>query len=113
MGGRAMRRRRKRRKLWPPPRLTENQIHGWADAFHDLKGCWPRKDSGAVPGAWAQRWSAINTALQKGHRGLPGGSSLARLLAARRGVRNRKGLPHLTVPQILRWADAYHRRTGT
>jgi hypothetical protein len=60
-----------------------------------------------------ERWSAVNSALQKGLRGLPGGSSLARLLAARRGVRNRKGLPPLTVPQVLRWADAYHRRTGT
>jgi hypothetical protein len=107
-----MRRRRKRRKLWPPPPLTEGQILAWADAFHDMKSAWPRKDSGLVPGSWVERWSAVNSALQKGLRGLPGGSSLARLLAARRGVRNRKGLPHLTVPHVLRWADAYHRRTG-
>jgi hypothetical protein len=51
-------------------------------------------------------------ALQKGLRGLRGGSSLARLLAERRGVRNRKGLPPLTVPQILRWADTYHATHG-
>lgn len=108
-----MRRRRKHRKLWPPPPLTEDQILAWADTYHDLKGCWPRKDSGAVPGSWVERWSAINSALQKGYRGLQGGSSLARLLAARRGVRNRKRLPHLTIPQILLWADAYHGRTGT
>jgi hypothetical protein len=107
-----MRRRRKPRKLWPPPALTEDQIVAWADAYHDLNGCWPRKDSGAVPGIFVERWSAISVALQKGHRGLPGGSSLARLLAARRGVRNKKGLPHLSVSQILRWADAYHRRTA-
>jgi hypothetical protein len=117
LGGRigawSMRRRRKPRKLWPPPALTEDQILAWADAYHQLKGRWPRKDSGAVPGSWVERWSAINAALQKGNRGLPGGSSLARLLAARRGVRNRKGLPHRTVLQILHWADAYHSRTGT
>ncbi len=107
-----MRRRRKRNKLWPPPPLTKGQILAWADAFHDRTGRWPRKDSGTVPGSWVERWSAINSALQKGYRGLPGGSSLARLLAARRGVRNKKGLPPLTVPQILRWADAYNRRTG-
>lgn len=28
------------------------------------------------------------------------------------GLRNKKGLPHLTVPQVLLWADAYHSRTG-
>jgi hypothetical protein len=108
-----MPRRRKRKKLWPPPPLTESQVLSWADAYHDLTGSWPRKDSGTVPGSFVERWSAVNSALQKGYRGLPGGSSLARLLAARRGVRNKKGLPRLTVPQILRWADAYHRQTGT
>lgn len=107
-----MRRRRKLQKLWPPPALTEDQILAWADAYHDLNGRWPRKDSGAVPGSFVERWSAISVALQKGHRGLPGSSSLARLLATRRGVRNKKGLPHLRVPQILQWADAFHRRTG-
>ncbi len=104
---------RRKRKLWPPPPLTEGQILAWADAFHDLNGRWPRKDSGAVPGASTERWSAIAVALQKGHRGLPGGSSLARLLAARRAVRNKKGLPPLTIPQVLSWADSYHHRTGT
>lgn len=103
-----MRRRRKRSKNWPRPTLTEDQILAWADTHHELKGRWPRKDSGLVPGSWDQRWSGIDTALQKGLRGLRGGSSLARLLAARRGVRNKKGLPSLTIPQILRWADAYH-----
>jgi hypothetical protein len=33
-------------------------------------------------------------------------------LARHRGVRNRKGLPPLTVEQILSWADAHRRRTG-
>lgn len=108
-----MPRRRKRTKLWPPPPLTEDQILAWADAFHELKGNWPRRESGTVPGNWAERWSAINAALQKGNRGLAGGSSLARLLAAKRAVRNRKGLPPLTISQILRWVDAYRRRTGT
>lgn len=108
-----MRHRRKRSNNWPRPPLTEDQILAWADAHHDLKGRWPRKDSGLVPGSWTQRWSGIDSALQKGLRGLQGGSSLARLLAARRGVRNKKGLPALTVPEILRWADAYHARTGT
>lgn len=73
------RRRRKRRKNWPRPPLTEDQILAWADEHHELKGRWPRKNSGLVPGNWDQRWSGVNTALQKGQRGLQGGSSLARL----------------------------------
>src|SRR5262245_55652118 len=105
-------RRRKPRKHWPPPPLTDDQILAWADAYHERQGRWPRKDSGLVPGSWVKRWSAIDTALQRVHRGLRGGSFLARLLAARRRVRNRKGLPHLTIPQILTWADAYHTARG-
>lgn len=107
-----MRRRRKQSNNWPRPTLTEDQLLAWADAHHNLKGRWPRKDSGLVPGSWTQRWSGIDTALQKGLRGLRGCSSLARLLAARRGVRNKKGLPHLSVPQIIQWADAYHATHG-
>ena len=38
---------------------------------------------------------------------MPGGSSLPRLLAAHRGVRNRKQLPRLTERQIVRWARAH------
>jgi hypothetical protein len=33
-----MRRRRKRRKNWPRPILTEEQILAWADAYHERKG---------------------------------------------------------------------------
>src|SRR5436190_12200437 len=108
-----MRRRRKRKTL-PRPELSEDQILVWADAYHLLTGRWPSHDSrpNAVQGAPAERWSAINSALRKGARGLPGGSSLPRLLAARRGRRNRKALPHLSIKQILRWSDDYHKRTG-
>ena len=52
-------------------------------------------------------------ALRAGVRGLPGCSSLARLLAQHRGVRNRKALPPLTEQQLLAWADAFHQREGT
>src|SRR5436309_357023 len=49
---------------------------------------------------------------RRGLRGLPGGSSLARLLAERRGVRNHLALPKMTIAGILAWADAHHARTG-
>jgi hypothetical protein len=54
----------------------------------------------------------VATALLEGLRGLPGGSSLARLLAERRGARNHLGLPRLTVAQVVAWAEAHQGRTG-
>jgi hypothetical protein len=54
----------------------------------------------------------VHEALLNGRRGLPGGSSLAMLLAEHRGVRNKGQLPHLKKRQILAWADAHFRRTG-
>jgi len=107
-----MRLRRKRKNHWPPLELFEDQILGWIDAYRALKGSWPTWRSGVIHGNWSDKWSAINNALQKGSRGLPGGSSLPRLLAAKRGVRNRKGLLHLTIAHILRWADAFRKSTG-
>jgi hypothetical protein len=43
---------------------------------------------------------------------LPRGSSLARLLEAERGVRNRLNAPRLTIKQILAWAKSHRRQTG-
>jgi hypothetical protein len=48
----------------------------------------------------------------EGLRGLRGGSSLPRLLAEHRGVRNRRALPPLTEAQIARWARSHFKRTG-
>jgi hypothetical protein len=50
--------------------------------------------------------------LRTGFRGLPGGSSLARLLAEHRAVRNKSCLPELTEEVIVAWAAAPHERTG-
>jgi hypothetical protein len=68
--------------------------------------------SGAVKGAPGESWWNIDTCLIKGHRGLPGGDTLPRLLARERGRHNPRGQPPLTVAQILTWADAHRRRTG-
>jgi hypothetical protein len=94
------------------PRLTEEQILAWADAFHQQNGKWPNERSGLIPGSGGETWCAVVTALRDGKRGLPGDNSLARLLAARRGVRNSKHLPDLTIGMVLTWADAHHQRTG-
>ena len=94
------------------PELTLTQILKWADAHHARTGLWPTRKSGLVTDALGERWSAINSCLVQGLRGLRPGSSLARLLARYRGVRNIHGLPDFSVAQILAWADAHHRRTG-
>ena len=64
-----------------------------------------------MEGAPGEAWGKIDAVLRLGRRGLPGGSSLARLLEKRRGV-----VPfvqiRLTIPQILAWADVHHNRTG-
>jgi hypothetical protein len=94
------------------PRLPPRQILAWADAYHLRTGQWPTRESGPVGAATGDSWSVVDTALRDGQRGLPGGCSLARLLAARRGVPNRLDKPRLRRHQILRWADAHRRRTG-
>ena len=94
------------------PPLTIKQILAWADAHHARTGQWPRGDTGHIPESPGDNWLSINTALGRGLRGLEGGSSLAKLLAKERGVRNVADLPPLTEAQILAWADAHHARTG-
>jgi hypothetical protein len=88
--------------------LTVAQVLTWADAHHARTGRWPRATepgpSSLPPG---EIWRNIDTALRQGHRGLPGGDSLRRLLARRRGVRR-----PLTVRGVLRWADEHYRRAG-
>jgi hypothetical protein len=94
------------------PRLTVAKVLAWADAHHRRTGQWPIKESGPIQGTRGETWKGIDRGLRRGLRGFPGGSSLARLLARRRGVRNLKDLPDLTESQILAWADSHHRRTG-
>ncbi len=100
------------RSITPPPNLTIEQILRWADAHHQRSGKWPNQKSGEVLGTPGERWGNIRNALFRGERGLPGGYSLAQLLAENRGIRNIGNLPDLTVDHILVWADAHHQKTG-
>jgi hypothetical protein len=104
-------RRGVRNHLALPP-LTAEQILAWADAHHTRTGAWPHRDSGRITGVPTESWSGVNTALCRGTRGLPGGSSLAQLLHAERGVENWTVRPALRCWEILFWADAHHTRTG-
>ena len=100
---------RKRKVLKP---LTMKQVLAWIDEHHHRTGRWPTKRSGSVRGAPGERWEALDAALKKGNRGLPGGWSLAERLARDRQVRNTFGKPRLKIKQILTWTDAHHKRTG-
>jgi hypothetical protein len=94
------------------PKLSKKRIAAWAKAHHQRTGAWPTMVSGPIADAPGETWTAINHALGDGGRGLPGGDSLARLIARTFGVRNKVSIPPLTLKQIRTWIDAYHRRTG-
>ena len=67
--------------------LTIEQVLAWADAHWERTGEWPTVSSGPVHGVAGETWQAIDRALRRGNRGLPDGSSLARLLDEQRGPR--------------------------
>jgi hypothetical protein len=95
-----------------PPALTEEKILQWADAYHDRTGDWPNRESGPIADSPEDMWSAIHMALKNGLRQLPGGTTLAKLLAEKRGVPHSRMRPDLCAEIILVWADAFHQRTG-
>ncbi len=99
-----------RRGVCRPP-LTEEQILAWASAHFKATGRWPVSSRATAQPA-GETWAGINQALRTGFRGLPGGSTLAQLLAQRCGVRNPMRLPPLTEQQILAWARAHFQATG-
>ena len=69
--------------------LTVAQVLSWADTHQGQTAQWPTAASGAVTdGPDGLTWRRINNALRFGLRGLPGGSSLAQLLAEQRAVNN-------------------------
>jgi hypothetical protein len=65
-----------------------------------------------VEGQGGLTWLAVDMALRKGFRGLPGGMTLATLLEEQRGHRHHFKTPRLSIPRILKWMDAYKSRTG-
>ncbi len=92
--------------------LSFEQILAWGDAHHAATGLWPSLRSGEVAAAPGETWSAINTALKEGRRGLPSKTTLSRLLVQHRGPEAGGSFTALDVEQILAWADAYHQEHG-
>ena len=83
-------------------RLSVRQILTWADAPHARTGRWPTALSGAIAGTPGETWRGIDHCLQRGTRSLPGGTSLARVMAEHRGYRNVHDLPRLETDQTGR-----------
>lgn len=99
------------------PPLAVKQVLAWVDAHHRRHGRWPickgtykHKDVEEAPG---EQWPMISRALRKGLRGLPAVGGLPELLMEHRGVRNKSRLQPLNIKQVLAWADAHHKRTGS
>jgi len=94
------------------PRYKLRQILAWADAHYERTGAWPIQRSGKIPESPSDTWRGVDAALRTGLRGMPGGDSLAALLARKRAARKKRNLPLLTRKLVLAWADAYHQRIG-
>ena len=97
------------------PPLTVAQILAWADAHLQRTGKRPNGHSGSISETAGETWSAVDTALLYGYRGLSPGLSLAEFLNQHWGekppddrkppkARNR---PPLTIEQILAWAEVH------
>ena len=61
-----------------------SQILKWAEAHRLRTGQWPKVKSGEMYDILGEKWANIDAALSQGRRGLPGGSSLAKLIASQR-----------------------------
>src|SRR4051794_32304464 len=102
----------KRRKGRFKTPLTVPVILLWAQDHLQRTGEWPTVRCGRVLAAPEETWINIDTCLRQGHRGLPGGDSLPRLLVRLRGHRNLTYPPVLTEEDIAAWAQEHYGRTG-
>ena len=82
--------------------LDEVTIRRWMDDYRAEKGAFPSKDC-ADSAPSGDRWGALDDALTDGRRGLPGGSSLAKLRGAKAA---------LTEAAIRQLADDYRVKNG-
>jgi hypothetical protein len=93
-------------------RVSVGDVLRWADLHHQEHGVWPNAESGPVDRVPGFTWAKVDALLKQGRRGLPGGSSLARLLAEERWGAAPALSTGLSVERILAWADAHHAAGG-
>jgi hypothetical protein len=82
---------KKARRPGRRPPLTVAEVLAWADAHRAHTGAWPGTAGGPVLACPGVTWRQIDNALRLGLRGLPGGSSLPRLLERARCAPARRG----------------------
>jgi hypothetical protein len=91
--------------------LTKDLIIDWVHQHISKYNKKPRMLSGKIEFASGPykgiTWSAVNSALWKGGRGLVGGSSLANLIAEEFGIKNKMNLPPLTEKIICDWVGKF------
>jgi hypothetical protein len=92
--------------------LALETVQAWAEAHRQVHGLWPSATSGPVAGAPGEDWATIDEALKYGRRGLPGGTTLARLFGPSLDPTLRRDRPKLSLDQVLAWGDAYHTANG-
>jgi hypothetical protein len=83
-------RRRGRPSYREKRRLSIGQVLAWVRAYRARRGRWPHAASGQIDEAPDITWKAVDAALCRGLRGLPGGSSLSHLLRVHSRGRRRK-----------------------
>lgn len=93
------------------PALSAKLILDWVKQYIDVHGKKPHRTSGIIEPVSEEykdiTWTIVNTALEVGTRGLPGGSSLARLIDNKMGIANPMDLPPLSEELIVNWVTQF------
>jgi hypothetical protein len=100
------------------PNLTKEIIINWVRSYIDKHKRKPYKSDGIVEFAEGEFkgiiWNSINSALNRGNRGLPGNSSLSDLIEENFDIKNPKNAPQLSENSICdliqTFIDLYERK---
>ncbi len=94
-------------------KLTKEKIVELLREYHERTGEWPGElTQDPELEKKGLNWRKIDRSLREGARGLPGGTTLVRLIAETFGVRNGSRPGALRESQIRAWALAHRQRTG-
>jgi hypothetical protein len=86
---------------------------GMAELHKSRTGKWPTQRSGSVFGGNSgDNWALYENLLREGGRGLPGGSSLARLICSKHPYIHSKNKPGLTEYFIVERASDFRNKHG-
>ena len=95
------------------PSLSIDEILDWALVHHSETGHWPTFKSGGVIGNPNESWSAVQSALVSGTRGLIGGSSIEKILFEKFGVIGVRAGRTLTREKVKNLVNQHFNLTGS